>query len=236
MKEKLTVTFIFFIFFCHSVFPQIGITTPFYRGKDSDLLKFNWASKIHLFYPIFHYTNVKDTSGIHPIFLFQPAINWEWYNFEKNLIISRHNGKTNIIEDPDFNHDYKNNSIFRTTSLMQTTALYMPVNVIFVHKKLKGFTVAPGLFVEYLIGGKFKRKYSSNGTSILVKEKFREEHDYYGFQRFQYGLCGHISYRYVTIYGIYSMMPLFKPTENIDVNRFNVGILFNLLGTYMKPY
>lgn len=232
MKKLFTLTI--FCVCCYPTFSQIGFSTPLYTGKDAKLIDINWGAEIQLFIPLSFPIKIKDS--IKTFVLFQPAIKWDWYNFDKNLIIDRQNGFTSFIEDTDVNHTYKN-KFLKTSSMMQSSSFCMPVNLLLRTKKLKHFLFAPGFYVEYLIGGKFKRRYN-DGSQQFIINKFKDDKDFYGFQRFQYGLCGHITYKFITVYGIYSLTSLFKPTEGIDARKYTVGIWFNFFWKKhgLKPY
>jgi hypothetical protein len=214
---------------------QIGISTPLYKGKDADLIAPSWGGQIQVFIPVPFPVKIKDTTRAYLVF--QPAMKWDWYNFKKNLVIERQNGFTSFAEDPDINHNYSTKA-FTTTSMMQSSTFYMPVNLFLWTKKLKGVLFAPGAYAEYLVGGKFKRKFSDNGSPAYIKDKYKDNPDFFGFQRFQFGLCGHVSYKFITVYGLYSLTPLFKPGEGIDVYKYNIGIWVNFFWKrkYLKPY
>jgi len=197
MKMKRLIILIVFCVYYFPIFSQVGLSTPLYKGKDADLIEFNWAAQIQTFLPILFPIKVKDTAIAY--IYFQPAMKWELYNFKKNLIVERQNGFTSFTEDSNISHTYKNRFL-KSTSMMQSTSFYMPVNVLIWSKKLKGVLIAPGFYFEYLIGGKFERGYTVNDTRLFIEDKYRDDSDFYGFQRFQYGLCGHISYKFITVY------------------------------------
>lgn len=220
--------------FSFSAFSQFGLSSPLYAGKDAKLINASWGAEIPLFCPFYIPLKVKDSTRIS--ILIQPTIKFEWYNFNKNLIVDRQNSYTSFSEDIDIHHSYKK-KFLKTSSMMQSTSFILPINLLFKSKKLN-ITFAPGIFVGYLISGKFKRKYEDNGSPVELSNRFRDDKDFYGFQRLQYGICGHITYKFVTVYGIYSLTTLFKPSNGINVRRSEVGIWLNLFWKKhdLKPY
>lgn len=221
--------------FTFSAFSQFGLSSPFYTGRDAKLINASWFAEIPLSIPFYVPLKLKDSTR-RISFLFQPTVKFDWYNFNKNLTVDRQNGYTSFIEDSDINHSYKK-KFLKTSSMIQSTSFNLPITLVFRSKKLKT-TFAPGIFVGYLIRGKFKRKYDDNGSPIEITNRFNSDKDFYGFQRLQYGFCGYISYKFVTVYGIYSLTTLFKPTNGIYARRSEVGILINLFWKKhdLKPY
>lgn len=226
--------FLFFIFSSNS-FSQIGFSTPSFTGKDAKAFKVKWLAELRAGFPIgfpLKITKLKQK----PILLFEPSIKWTWYNFKNNYVVSREGSSTLFTPDTVPTHIY-NNKLFKTTSMIQQTSFYLPVNIVIRPKNMKGFSFAPGFYVEYLLAGKFKRKYT-DGSAQSVSNKFSGDKDFYGFQRFQYGPCAHISYKFATIYGVYSLTPLFLKSQGPELRKYNVGIWFNFFWKKydLKPY
>tara|TARA_Y100000589_G_scaffold187124_1_gene177213 strand:- start:60344 stop:61042 length:699 start_codon:yes stop_codon:yes gene_type:complete len=224
---------IFFAYF--QGFSQFGVSTPLFKGKDAELLQHKWYAQMQFFLP--YEIPIKHKDNILTFVSIQPSIKWQWYNFKKNLVVYRDNNKTVFQEDADLSHIYRDKCL-KATSMMQTTSLYMPVELLLWTKKVDYLFFAPGFYVEYITGGKFKSRYSENGISHFIKKDFKKDPGFYGFKRFQYGVCGQIRYKFITVYGIISLTPLFKPNQGVDIRKYNLGILLNFFwkSHSIKPY
>ena len=221
-KFVVAAIFLALSFSAHS---QFGISSPLYTGKDAKIFKMRWGTELNLFIPLHRNIDLGKNLKLH--ITFHPGITWSWYDFRSDLIVERQNNFTSFVADSDGTHLY-HHGFLRTSSLMHTSAAGMPVKFNLRLKKYH-LTFAPGFFVEYLTGGKFKRKFSENGSSKKVISKFSDDFGYYGFNRFQYGVSMSISYRFLTVYGTYYLANLFKSNEGIDVRRYDIGISFSFL-------
>lgn len=226
--------FIISLMHCSSyVSAQFGWSSPIYTGTDSDLIKRDWSSETS-----FAFTKtfkIKKDDKVKYKIRIRPGFNIDWYNFEENLLVRRSNNFTDFIIDNQPLHTYKSFFIFRTTSLMKRNSLQLPVNFYFKAKKTKYVVFAPGFYVEYLIGGKFKRKFRDDGKRTVIESKYKYEDDFYGFQRFQIGLSGHLDFKFLTLYGAYALTPTFKKDQGIEVRRYIVGVYINLFYFLSNP-
>lgn len=239
--SKFTVMYkvLLSLLLCHLCFSsngQIGFSTPIFRGPDKDTIASNWGITAEVSFPFAKKINLKDTSKS-VIIVFQPSLRFESLNFEENLIVEKNNDLISFIPDSDASHIYKK-GFLRTSSMMQTTSFHMPIEIWLEHKKLPGVRFAPGFYIEYILGGQFKQKFSSVNGEEKYKTKFKSDSDYFGLNRFQFGPCAHISYKFLTIYGIYSLQSMFKANQNINVSRYNFGIWVNFFykRRRLKPY
>lgn len=223
MKRSIILIVVYLTFVIQS-FAQIGLSTSMFKGKDAKLIESNWSTESRLFIPVGFPIKIKDSTKA--FILFRPTIRMEWYNFENNLIVNRQNGYSTFLMDTEANHIYED-KFLKKSSVMNSSSFFMPINVLLELEKSKSLLIAPGFYLEYLMGGKFIRKYD-DGSPKLVINKFKDDIDYYGFQRFQYGLNVYISYKFIAINGTYSFTNLFKPSEGIVASRTNIGFIINL--------
>lgn len=220
------------LFIAHLTYCQIGISSPKFTGKDAEQMKLYWSLQINLSTGIPISLNKKKSDNL---FVFiRPSIKFNWFDFKENNIVVRQNGYTSFINDANTNHKY-NNSLFKTSSQMRSTVLALPVDLTIKIRNIKNLTISPGLYASYIIGGHFKRKYTDDNGNQSVTERFKNNPDYYGLQRLQYGLCGHIRYKYVVVYGIFPLTLVFKQNQGIEVKQFEVGVMFNMFWKKLMP-
>jgi len=232
---KICRLFILFFIISNQSFSQIGFSTPSFSGKDARAFKLKWLAELRAGLPLGFPLKINKFKQ-KPILVFEPSVKWAWYNFKNNYVVSSENSVTLFTPDTIPTHIY-NNKLFKTTSMMQQTSFYLPINIVLKPKNMKGFSFAPGFYVEYLLAGKFKRKYN-DGSAQSLSNKFSGDKDFYSFQRFQYGPCGHASYKFVTIYGVYSLTPVFIKNRGPELKKYSVGIWFNFFWKKhsLKPY
>lgn len=234
MSRLLLIIFVSCIHFIS--IGQIGFSAPIFRGPDKDIIASNWGLIAEGSVPIIRTINRRDTSKWLGI-VFQPSFKHETINFKNNLIVEKNNGQITFTPDSDLSHIYKK-GFLKTSSMMQINSFYMPIEVWLIHQKLPNIQFSPSIYVEYIVGGQFKRKFSTTTGQEKIKTKFRSDSDYFGLNRFQFGLCAHISYKFLTVYGVYSLQPIFKPDQNINVSRYNFGVWINFFYKRwrLKPY
>lgn len=221
------------IFINTNLFAQFGFSSPIYTGPDKDLMENEWSSNFDLFFS--REIVLKDTSSKYISLIIEPGLKWEWYNFKKDIIVNRFNNYTDFIIDENPNHTYRSGLIFRTTSLMQTSSFQVPISLYLKPKGDRSIILSPGIYLEYIYGGKFKRRYKNNGNKVIVKSKFEDEINFYGLNRFQFGFRGQISWRFMTFYGGFALTKLFKQNQGIDTRRYIAGVYFNLFWRWSEP-
>lgn len=203
---------------------QIGIFSSTYTGTDRNL--FQLSSIIQLRAPIPLGLNQEfEGKKTSKLLTAQFYFSWKWQNFKKNVVFERQDDQTIAFEDPNPDHQYRP-ALFKTRSQMQTTHLTMQLFV------LEGFNIGkvhlrPTYFVNYLIGGKFKRRYFVDDKKVIVKTKFKDDPQLFGLERVQHGV-GFSAYRGpFELYTRYHFKELFSPNQGIQVRRFETGLIFN---------
>lgn len=214
---------------------QIGISSPGYGGDDADIFNSNWGAICNVGGPIpLSLMFMKDTTLPKPFIVIYPSIRIEWLNFKDNFIVERRDGKTSFTPDSDITHVYKN-GFLRTTSMMKTTSFFLPIEFWFWSKKRPNLILSPGLYVNVVLGGRFINKYTSSNTKEKEITKFKSNPDFFGFNRFQFGPCAQIHYRFISIYGSYSLLPVFKKDQGINITQYSLGINFRFLSNSYIP-
>lgn len=222
---------LFLLLLCNNIFySQIGISRVRYSGKDSKIMDFNWASEVKILLPLGIPINLKDSSKF--FMLCQPSLKFQWYNFKNNLIISKEGAYTTFTEDDINTHLYPH-KFLKPSSLMKLNYLSIPFSIPIRFKKIKYLKFSPGCYVEYLIGGKLRRDFSENGFNQSIESKLKEDKEFYGFKRLQFGVCAQMSYKFITVYSKYSLTPLFKKNQSIDIRNYEVGLWINF---YWKKF
>jgi len=213
-------------------FAQVGLSTPVLWGKDAKTMKLNATGEAQLYFPFYL---MPDTSK-RMFVMIQPAIKWSAYYFKHPLIAVCKEGKTSFVMDEDPTHIYTNKWLNNSNS-MKLTQLYMPVNLLIGFKNTPSLYIAPGLFAEYMTGGKFKRVYN-DGTNHTIKNHYRDEPGFYGFNRFNGGVCAFVAYKFIMVYGVHSLRPMFKNGQGPDVQKTVVGLLINIdwENQMLKPF
>lgn len=97
-------------------------------------------------------------------------------------------------------------------------------------KKTKNCLYSPGIWLEYILGGNFSRKFYVEGIAQNVKSKFRADDNFYNLNRFQYGVCGNFTYKFISVSTMYSFVQLFNNNSNVSVNKFETSIYFDIFG------
>jgi hypothetical protein len=230
--KKLT-SLAYFVLIHHFSFCQFGISTPKFTGKDADQMKLSWSLQVSLTTGIPISLNKKKANNV--FLVIRPGVKFNWMDFNENNIIERQNGYTNFVKDVNINHKY-NNGFLKTSSQMRSSVLSLPINLAIKIKNVKNLTIAPGIFTNYLIGGHFKRKYTDNNGHQSITNRFKNNQDYYGLQRLQYGICGHIRYKYIIVYGVFPLTTLFKENQGIEVRQSEVGVVFNIFWKKLMPF
>lgn len=204
---------------------QIGISSGKFMGAGAGTLKASHYFQVSAFIPSIQF-KLKTGKNVHVRMALRPSFKWMWYNFKNNLVVSRDSNFTSFIPDPNPDHVYSRRFL-KKSSMMRASSFFVPLTFPFISKKLKYFVFSPGIWAEYILGGKFSRKYTDRGTPVSLGTKFKDGEGFYGLRRFQFGLCGSIQYKFFTVYSSYSLVPLFLKDQGPDIRKFETGILLN---------
>jgi len=195
-------------------------------GKLEEPLQIKSGYGIAPFVPIKIELNKDSTKFKTSSLLIEPGINLIRYVF-KNKIIPNNDGNTlSFSEDTNPNNKY-NNNIFSPSSAIQFTAVSGRIFYNHKFKKLKNLQFSAGIHGQYILGGSFLRKFTSNENKVKMKYKFKEDEQYYYFNRLQYGLIAGASYKWLTLFGSYSFTTLFKQDKGPDFRMYHFGFFLN---------
>ena len=219
MKTIQILTILFII--ASSANAQIAVSHLQFVGNDAEQLQTKWGIDLPIYLPVVGIPFGKKDSANAGISL-APGIRWTWANFEKNLIAKRKSQQTYFIEDPDPNHQYRS-QFYRSSSFLQTTNLSLGLLLQWYPEK-PSFSLVAGVYADYLIGGKFKRTYKEDGQRVRKKDKLKDEGDFYGLRRWNYGVVVNFAYNRVMLYGRYALSPLFESDQSIDIHELSIGV------------
>ncbi len=106
-------------------------------------------------------------------------------------------------------------------SKLRATYLSIPAMVMFEfpnQKGKKGFHIGVGGFAGYRIGSKAISKFEKKGNEKIIGNYF--------LNNVQYGLEARLGYGDITLFGKYSLSPLFVSGKGPDVSAFTLGVTF----------
>ncbi|WP_338392965.1 outer membrane beta-barrel protein [Fulvitalea axinellae] len=189
--------------------------------------------------------NVYYTYGI-PIgkskFSFNPGIGIgvENYSFSEDVTLKNNNGQTEIVTIQSITETYTpvdkspvpvkpfEGASINKTNLQMT---YLDIPLEFRYSSLgpnsrKGFKMALGGKVGYLIDSKTKIKYKKDGETKTVK--YKED---FNLEKFRYGVYGRVGFGWINLYYYQNLSSMFEsgkgPSET-DATTSQVGLSFDL--------
>ncbi len=210
-----------------SAFGQVGFSYPIFKGKDADLMKAKWETSAFIGFPVPIYLR-KDNSDSKFFVCLVPTLHISSVSFSNNLVVKRENDFTSFSVDSDKSHQYKK-GFFNENSLMISTSFCLPVELWFRSPAKPTMVFGGGFYMEYLLGGRFVNNYKNSDGKQSIISKFKSNDDFYGFNRFQYGISLRLMMGMVSMYGVYSLAPLFKENQGVDVQKAGIGINVNIL-------
>lgn len=219
---KQVFTLITFIFCSHILIAQIGIITTGLNQLE-DPLQVKSGYGIAPFIPIQIELNKDSTKSNTSIIHFEPGFSFTRFNFKNKLIPSSDGNELSFSQDNNPNNTY-NNNLFSSASAFQISSI--SGRIIYSYR-IKSFKLSAGIHGKYIIGGSFLRKFRSNGNKIKTKYKFKDDPEYYYFNRFQYGLLLGASYKWLTIYGSYNLSTLIEEGKGPTLRMYHFGVFLN---------
>lgn len=227
MCRACFVFIIVLIFSGFAAFSQITLSYPVFKGKNANLMKAKWETSAFIGFPVPIYLT-KDSSDSKFFLCLVPSVHISTVSFSKNLVVKRENGFTSFSVDSDKSHHYKS-GFFKMNSLMSTSSFSLPIEFWFRTPTKPNIVLGGGFYVEYLLGGRFVNNYNDSIGKQSIISKFKSNDEFYGFNRFQYGISLRLMIGMVRIYGVYSLAPLFKENQGIDVQKAGIGISVDIL-------
>lgn len=223
--SPLRLFFVLLVFAALSCRGQIGVSTGKFTGADATLVRPGYYFQLSAFIPSLQF-RLRSFRGSNMRLEVRPSFKWVWYNFKNDLVVSRDTNFTAFVPDPDPGHVYQH-GFLKKSSMMKSSSFFVPVTFPLVTKNSRYFIFSPGIWAEYLLGGSFSRKFSSNGSPATATARFKDGQGFYGFRRFQYGVCASVQYKLITVYSVYSLVPLFKKDQSLHLQKFEAGLLLN---------
>lgn len=123
--------------------------------------------------------------------------------------------------DSSYTSYFKDSTITFDKNKLKTSYVQIPLMLEFntSDKAHKSFHIAAGVIGGYKLGSKTKRTYEINGYEFLEKRK-----DDYNINPFKLDATVRIGYGAFTMFGTYSLTPLFENNKGPALNAFSVGV------------
>lgn len=125
MKIKLILFFLIYATFLNG---QIEFGTGRYMGKDKDLFQAKSYVQLSAFIPSLVFKIYSKKSNYKVSGKLTPSFKFLWYNFDNNLVVNTQNQKTIIQIDSVASNIYKN-GLFKKTSQLNITSLFIPITI-----------------------------------------------------------------------------------------------------------
>lgn len=123
--------------------------------------------------------------------------------------------------DSSYTNYFKDSTITFNKNKLKTSYVQIPLMIEFntSSKAHKSFHLAAGVIGGYKLGSKTLRTYEINGYKFEEKRK-----DDYNINPFKLDATVRIGYGAFTMFGTYSLTPLFENNKGPELNSFSVGV------------
>lgn len=214
---------------------QIGLGTGLMSGSDADRFNFSSSYSIRPNYTLPWFEFPREDPVL--LMFIQPSLRFQGYSFEEPLIPKRKNRRTVFHKDGNPDHIYKD-ECWKVSNRMSFSYINLTLDPYFsipLSEQIEPIFVSPGVFAEYQIGGRFKRRFYEAGEERVIKTPYRESPAYFGLNRFQYGVQFELQWKFLTLFLNHSFSPLFKKGEGPDLHRSNAGLIVAILPSSRGP-